>query len=60
MHRGLLLPQVASEYRWNRVQFLEHTCQKAMLPAAAWKDPRTKIYIFSADVFGEGERNAER
>ncbi|MBI4720780.1 MAG: AmmeMemoRadiSam system protein B [Chitinivibrionia bacterium] len=56
MHRGLLLPQVAAEYGWNRTQFLEHTCQKAMLPAAAWKDPRTRIYAFSAEVFGEAKK----
>ncbi len=50
--RGLLLPQVATEYRWDREQFLQHTCQKAGLPADAWKHG-AKIEIFSADVFGE-------
>jgi len=52
-HHGLLLPQVATEYGWDRETFLEHTCQKAGLPKGAWKDPETKIEIFSADVFGE-------
>jgi AmmeMemoRadiSam system protein A len=48
---GLLLPQVATEYRWDRQTFLEHTCQKAGLPSAAWKEKDTEIYIFSADIF---------
>ena len=48
---GLLLPQVATEWGWDRNTFLEHTCTKAGLPEDAWKDKKTKIYIFSADVF---------
>ena len=52
---GLLLPQVATEYGWNRKEFLEHTCQKARLPKNAWKDKETEISIFSAQVFGEEE-----
>lgn len=49
--RGLLLPQVAVEYGWDRETFLEQTCIKAGLPPDAWKDPKTEIYVFSADVF---------
>ncbi len=48
---GLLLPQVATEYGWDRKTFLEHTCQKAGLPSNAWKEKDTEIYIFSADIF---------
>ncbi len=48
---GLLLPQVATEYGWDRQTFLEHTCQKAGLPSTAWKEKDTEIYIFSADIF---------
>ena len=48
---GLLLPQVATEWGWDRNTFLEHTCTKAGLPEDAWKDKKTEIYIFSADVF---------
>jgi len=51
MWAGLLLPQVATEYGWDRQTFLEHTCQKAGLPSNAWKDKETEIYIFSADIF---------
>jgi AmmeMemoRadiSam system protein A len=52
---GLLLPQVASEYSWDRGTFLEQACMKAGLPADAWKDSTAQIYIFSAEVFGEKE-----
>lgn len=48
---GLLLPQVATEYGWDRPTFLKHTCQKAGLREDAWKDKSTEIYIFSADIF---------
>jgi hypothetical protein len=50
-YSGLLLPQVATEYGWDRKTFLEHTCQKAGLPSSAWKDKDIEIYIFSADIF---------
>ncbi len=52
-NQGLLLPQVATEYGWDRNTFLEHTCLKARLPRDSWKDPDTEIMIFSAEVFGE-------
>jgi uncharacterized protein (TIGR00296 family) len=48
---GLLLPQVATEYKWDRTEFLEHCCLKAGLSRNTWKDKGTEIYIFSADVF---------
>jgi len=51
MWAGLLLPQVATEYGWDRQTFLEHTCQKAGLPSNVWKEKDTEIYIFSADIF---------
>lgn len=53
--RGLLLPQVATEYNWDRMTFLEHTCQKAGLAPDAWRDSEVQVEIFSADVFGENE-----
>jgi AmmeMemoRadiSam system protein A len=51
-HRGLLLPQVASEWNWNARQFLEHTCRKAGLSLDAWKDD-AKLWRFEAEVFGD-------
>jgi AmmeMemoRadiSam system protein A len=54
-HRGLLLPQVATEYGWDVEEFLGNTCRKAGLPMDAWRDPRAVLYAFSAEVFSEGE-----
>lgn len=51
-HRGLLLPQVATEWGWSREQFLRHTCIKAGLPPEAWEHGAT-MYRFDADVFGD-------
>jgi len=53
---GLLLPQVPTEYGWDKNTFLEHTCMKAGLPTNAWEDPATEIYTFSADVFSENDQ----
>jgi AmmeMemoRadiSam system protein B/AmmeMemoRadiSam system protein A len=50
-YSGLLLPQVATEYGWDRKTFLEHTCLKAGLATDAWKDKDVVISIFSADIF---------
>ncbi|RII29913.1 MAG: AMMECR1 domain-containing protein [Geobacter sp.] len=50
--RGVLLPQVATEYGWDRDTFLKHTCLKAGLQENAWQK-ECDIYIFSAQVFGE-------
>lgn len=47
---GLLLPQVATQYGWDKSQFLSQTCLKAGLPENAWKEGAT-IYAFTADVF---------
>jgi len=51
--RGLLLPQVATEYGWDRLTFLKQTCVKAGLPPNAWEDPTTRIFVFSADILHE-------
>ncbi len=47
--RGLLLPQVATEWNWNARQFLEETCHKAGLPPDAWRRGAT-VSRFSALV----------
>lgn len=52
-HQGLLLPQVATEYGWNREQFLDATCQKAGLRPGDWRT--AEIYSFSAQVFNEAQ-----
>ena len=51
--RGLLLPQVATEWRWDRETFLAQTCQKAGLRRDAWQKG-AKVWRFEAEVFGEG------
>ncbi len=53
--RGLLLPQVPVEWKWKVEEFLEHTCNKAFIPADCWKKPDTKIYTFQAIIFEEVE-----
>ena len=50
---GVLLPQVATEYGWDRETFLDHTCMKAGLPPGTWKEEGVKIEVFEAQVFGE-------
>lgn len=51
-HAGVFLPQVATETGWSKEEFLSQLCsQKAGLPPDAWKDPRTVLEIFTADVF---------
>jgi AmmeMemoRadiSam system protein A len=52
-NRGLLLPQVAVEWGFDRETFLAHTCRKAGLGPDAWKEPGTEILAFQAEVFGE-------
>jgi AmmeMemoRadiSam system protein A len=51
-HRGLLLPQVAAEWRWDRQRFLEETCLKAGLPRHAWRNG-ARIQAFTAQIFRE-------
>jgi AmmeMemoRadiSam system protein A len=54
-YRGLLLPQVAVEWGWDREQFLSQTARKAGLPADAWRDSLVTIYKFQGIVFSEKE-----
>ncbi|MBW3015032.1 AmmeMemoRadiSam system protein A [Candidatus Woesearchaeota archaeon] len=53
MYKGLLLPQVATEYNWDSKEFLEYTCQKAGLNKDAWKKPGVKVYRFECEIFHE-------
>jgi AmmeMemoRadiSam system protein A len=50
--KGLLLPQVPQEHRWDRETYLSHGCLKAGLPPDAWKKG-AKIEVFTAQVFSE-------
>ena len=51
--RGVLLPQVATDYNWDRTTFLQQTCLKAGLPTNAWQGYDADIYIFSAQIIKE-------
>ena len=54
--RGVYLPQVATETGWDLDTFMSSLCaHKAGLPADAWKDPQTDIYVFTAQVFSDHE-----
>jgi AmmeMemoRadiSam system protein B/AmmeMemoRadiSam system protein A len=52
-NRGLLLPQVATEYGWSRDEFLENTCLKAGLAPDSYKSPDALIQSFQALIFEE-------
>jgi len=55
---GCFLPQVADETGWSKEEFLSFCCShKAGLPADAWKDPKTEVYLFTAEVFGASSRD---
>ena len=51
--RGLLLPQVATEHRLDREDFLAETCRKAGLPRDAWKSGSVQILGFTCEVFSD-------
>lgn len=51
--RGLLLPKVATEHGLTCEQFIEETCRKAGLPRQAWKDPETRLFGFTCEVFSD-------
>jgi AmmeMemoRadiSam system protein A len=51
--RGLLLPQVPAERRWQWQRFVEETCVKAGLSRDAWKDPATRTFAFTTEAFTE-------
>jgi AmmeMemoRadiSam system protein A len=50
--KGLLLPQVAIEHKWDRDEFLNQTCRKAGMENFCWEND-AKIYKFEAVVFNE-------
>jgi AmmeMemoRadiSam system protein A len=52
LQRGLLLPQVAAEWQWDRETFVAETCRKAGLAGDAW-EKGARLWKFQAEVFGE-------
>ncbi len=57
--RGLLLPQVATEWHFDAATFLAHTCRKAGLPPDAWTRG-ARMWRFEAEVFGEDTKDRSR
>jgi AmmeMemoRadiSam system protein A len=56
LNSGVFLPQVADETGWSRDEFLSYLCaHKAGLPSDAWKDKKTELFVFTAEVFSEKE-----
>ncbi len=57
--KGLLLPQVPVEWKWDNEQFLCQCCIKAGLPPDCWLLKGTKIYKFQAIIFEEEKPRGE-
>ncbi len=53
--KGLLLPQVPIEWRWDVEEFLAQICFKAGLSPDMWMVEGTRIFRFQAIVFQEKE-----
>jgi len=51
--KGLLLPQVPVEWKWDEETFLCQCCIKAGLPPDSWLLKGTRIYRFQAIIFEE-------
>lgn len=50
---GLLLPQIATEMKFDSREFLESLCEKANIDKDSWKMKEAKIYKFKAEVFSD-------
>jgi len=55
-YRGLLLPQVATDWGWGKEEFLSNTCNKAGLGSECWLSNDVKIYKFSSEIFEENSK----
>jgi AmmeMemoRadiSam system protein B/AmmeMemoRadiSam system protein A len=53
--QAVYLPQVATETGWGIDEFLSNLSRKAGLPAKAYLMKGTDLYVFQAQVFGEGD-----
>jgi uncharacterized protein (TIGR00296 family) len=59
MFKGLLLPQVPVEWKWDCEEFLCQCCIKAGLPPDNWLLDGTRIYKFQAIIFEEEKPRGE-
>jgi len=53
--RGVLLPQVATQFRWNGRRLLEETCVKAGIDRDAWRKKEVRVEAFTAEIFSESD-----
>lgn len=51
--QGVLLPQVASQYGWSRLELLDAVSRKAGLAQDAWRREESELLVFTAQVIGE-------
>jgi AmmeMemoRadiSam system protein A len=58
MRSGLLLPQVAVEWNWDVITFLQETCRKAGLHRDCWNSHNCRILRFSAEIFSEERKKS--
>ena len=57
---GCFLPQVATELGWSKQEFLSHCCaSKVGLEPDAWKDPKTEVLLFTAEILAESEKTPQ-
>ncbi len=51
---GCFLPEVATDMGWDAQQFLSYCCsEKAGLPADAWRDRQTQVFLFTSQKFSQ-------
>ena len=50
---GLLLPQVATEWKWDSSEFLMNCCLKAGLPPDSWLLDGVEVKVFEGEIFEE-------
>ena len=53
--RGVLLPQVATEYGWSMEKFLRQTCVKAGLAKDAWRRSDAEVLAFTTLIIKEAQ-----
>ncbi|MFP3938641.1 MAG: AmmeMemoRadiSam system protein A [Phycisphaerae bacterium] len=54
MRSGCFLPEVATEMCWSAEEFLSYCCAtKAGLPADAWQNKDTEVYLFTTEKFSD-------
>ncbi len=56
---GLLLPQVATEWKWDSSEFLMNCCLKAGLPPDSWLLDGVEVKVFEGEIFEEVKPEGE-